>query len=55
MIVPAVKGNYVTGGEYVYVEGNSGSWNTTDDVATGACDAIIGYNTGRMDVLFLKK
>ena len=54
MIVPAVSGNYVTGGEYIYTEGNSGSWNTTDEVATADCDAIIGYNTGRMDVLFLK-
>ena len=54
MIVPAVSGNYVTGGEYIYTEGNSGSWNTTYEVATADCDAIIGYNTGRMDVLFLK-
>ena len=57
MIVPAVVsgGNhYVTGGELVYVEGKSGSWNVTDDVNTADCDAIVGFNTGRMDVVFLK-
>ncbi len=58
MIVPAVKGNYVTGGEYIYTEGYNGwtanSSDVTDSVNTADCDAIIGYNTGRMDVLFLK-
>ena len=58
MVVPAVVsgGNhYVTGGELVYVEGKSGSWNVTDDgVNTADCDAIVGFNTGRMDVVFLK-
>lgn len=54
MIVPAVEGHFISGGEYVYVEGNPGSWSVTDGVSTGECDAIIGYNTGRMDVLFLK-
>lgn len=55
MIVPAVSGNYVSGGEFIFVEGKSGSWNQSEGgVATGECDAIVGYNTGRMDVLFLK-
>lgn len=58
MIVPAVKGNFVTGGEYIYTEGFNGwtanSSDVTDSVNTADCDAIIGYNTGRMDVLFLK-
>lgn len=54
MIVPAVNGNYVTGGEYIYTEGYNGWTNTDDGVDTSTCDAIIGYNTGRMDVLFLK-
>ena len=58
MIVPAVKGNFVTGGEYIYTEGFNGwtenSADITDSVNTAECDAIIGYNTGRMDVLFLK-
>lgn len=58
MIVPAVVsgGNhYVTGGELVYVEGKSGSWEIEDDgVNTADCDAIVGFNTGRMDVVFLK-
>ena len=58
MIVPAVSGNYVTGGEYIYTEGYNGwtanSSDVTDNVNTADCDAIIGYNTGRMDVLFLK-
>ena len=57
-IVPAVVdgGNhYVTGGELVYVEGKSGSWNTTEDsVSMGDCDSVVGFNTGRMDVVFLK-
>ena len=57
-IVPAVVdgGNhYVTGGELVYVEGKSGSWNATEDgVSMGDCDAVVGFNTGRMDVVFLK-
>ena len=53
-VVPAVKGNYVVGGETVYTEGNKG-WSASEDgVNTKDCDAIIGYNTGRMDVLFLK-
>mgnify|MGYP002624449382 CR=1 FL=1 len=59
MIVPAVSGNYVTGGEYIYTEGFNGwtenSADITDSVNTAECDAIIGYNTGRMDVLFLKR
>lgn len=55
MIVPAVQGNYVSGGELVYVEGKSGSWSAAEDsVNTADCDAVVGYNTGRMDVLFLK-
>ena len=61
-IVPAVVdgGNhYVSGGELVYVEGKSGSWNATEDsgenkVSMGDCDAVVGFNTGRMDVVFLK-
>ncbi|MBD5428902.1 MAG: hypothetical protein HDR39_06205 [Treponema sp.] len=53
-VVPAVKGNYVVGGETVYTEGNKGWTATEDTVPTKDCDAIIGYNTGRMDVLFLK-
>lgn len=57
-IVPAVvsSGNhYVSGGELVYVEGKSGSWSATEDsVSTGDCDSIVGFNTGRMDVVFLK-
>ena len=59
-IVPAVvdKGNqnhYVSGGELVYVEGKSGSWNATEDgVSMGDCDSVVGFNTGRMDVVFLK-
>lgn len=57
-IVPAVVdgGNhYVTGGELVYVEGKSGSWETTEDsVSMGDCDSVVGFNTGRMDVVFLK-
>ena len=59
-IVPDVvdKGNqnhYVSGGELVYVEGKSGSWNATEDgVSMGECDAVVGFNTGRMDVVFLK-
>lgn len=57
-IVPAVvsSGNhYVTGGELVYVEGKSGSWNATEDsVSMGDCDSVVGFNTGRMDVVFLK-
>lgn len=52
-VVPAVKGNFVTGGEYIYTEGFNG-WTKQDTVKTSECDAIIGYNTGRMDVLFLK-
>ncbi len=58
-IVPAVvssDGNhYVSGGELVYVEGKSGSWNATeDDVSMADCDSVVGFNTGRMDVVFLK-
>ncbi len=57
-IVPAVVsgGNhYVSGGELVYVEGKSGSWSASEDsVSTGDCDSIVGFNTGRMDVVFLK-
>lgn len=57
-IVPAVVdgGNhYVSGGELVYVEGKSGSWNATEDsVSMGDCDSVVGFNTGRMDVVFLK-
>ena len=58
-IVPAVKDHYVSGGELVYVEGKSGSWNATEDsdenkVSMGDCDAVVGFNTGRMDVVFLK-
>lgn len=59
-IVPAVvdKGNqnhYVSGGELVYVEGKSGSWNASEDsVSMAECDAVVGFNTGRMDVVFLK-
>lgn len=57
-IVPAVVdgGNhYVTGGELVYVEGKSVSWNATEDgVSMGDCDSVVGFNTGRMDVVFLK-
>ena len=59
-IVPAVvdKGNqnhYVSGGELVYVEGKSGFWNATEDgVSMGDCDSVVGFNTGRMDVVFLK-
>ncbi|MDY3873345.1 MAG: hypothetical protein SOZ30_09285, partial [Roseburia lenta] len=57
-IVPAVVdgGNhYVSGGEFVYVEGKSGSWNATEDsVSMADCDAVVGFNTGRMDVVFLK-
>lgn len=57
-IVPAVVdgGNhYVSGGELVYVEGKSGSWEATEDgVSMNACDAVVGFNTGRMDVVFLK-
>ncbi|MDE6705513.1 MAG: Ig-like domain repeat protein [Treponemataceae bacterium] len=53
-VVPAVKGNYVVGGETVYTEGRNGWTATEGGVSTGDCDAIIGYNTGRMDVLFLK-
>ena len=57
-IVPAVVdgGNhYVSGGELVYVEGKSGSWSATEDnVSIGDCDAVVGFNTGRMDVVFLK-
>lgn len=57
-IVPAVVdgGNhYVSGGELVYVEGKSGSWSATEDsVSMGDCDAVVGFNTGRMDVVFLK-
>ena len=64
MIVPAVisggENHYITGGELVYVEGKSGSWSVTQDkdtvneVNTADCDAIVGFNTGRMDVVFLK-
>lgn len=59
MVVPAVvsgdENHYITGGELVYVEGKSGSWNATEgDVNTADCDAIVGFNTGRMDVVFLK-
>lgn len=57
-IVPAVVdgGNhYVSGGELVYVEGKSGSWSATEDrVLMGDCDTVVGFNTGRMDVVFLK-
>ena len=68
-IVPAVVdvdgGNhYVSGGELVYVEGKSGSWEAIEDsgsgeategsVSMGDCDAVVGFNTGRMDVVFLK-
>ena len=58
-IVPAVKDHYVSGGELVYVEGKSGSWTATEDsgenkVSMGDCDAVVGFNTGRMDVVFLK-
>ncbi len=57
-IVPAVvsEGNhYVSGGELVYVEGKSGSWNASEDsVSMGDCDSVVGFNTGRMDVVFLK-
>ena len=59
MVVPAVvsggENHYITGGELVYVEGKSGSWSETQDtVNTADCDAIVGFNTGRMDVVFLK-
>ena len=59
MVVPAVvsggENHYITGGELVYVEGKSGSWDVEDDgVDTAECDAIVGFNTGRMDVVFLK-
>ena len=57
-IVPAVVdgGNhYVSGGELVYVEGKSGSWDAEEDnVSMADCDAVVGFNTGRMDVVFLK-
>lgn len=57
-IVPAVikdGSHYVSGGELVYVEGKSGSWEAKEDgVSTADCDAIVGFNTGRMDVVFLK-
>ena len=59
MVVPAVvsggENHYITGGELVYVEGKSGLWDVEDDgVNTKECDAIVGFNTGRMDVVFLK-
>jgi hypothetical protein len=64
MIVPAVisgdENHFITGGELVYVEGKSGSWSeiqnkdTVNEVNTADCDAIVGFNTGRMDVVFLK-
>ena len=59
MVVPAVvsggENHYITGGELVYVEGKSGSWNVTEGgVNTADCDSIVGFNTGRMDVVFLK-
>ena len=54
-IVPAVKDHYVSGGELVYVEGKSGSWSVTEGgVSMADCDAVVGFNTGRMDVVFLK-
>ena len=54
-IVPAVKDHYVSGGELVYVEGKSGSWDSEEDnVSMADCDAVVGFNTGRMDVVFLK-
>ncbi|SJZ75670.1 hypothetical protein SAMN02745152_01162, partial [Treponema berlinense] len=57
-IVPAVVdgGNhYVSGGELVYVEGKSGSWSVKEDgVSMADCDSVVGFNTGRMDVVFLK-
>ena len=54
-IVPAVKDHYVSGGELVYVEGKSGSWDAEEDnVSMADCDAVVGFNTGRMDVVFLK-
>ena len=61
-IVPAVVdgGNhYVTGGELVYVEGKSAGWKEgeivkEDGVSMAECDAVVGFNTGRMDVVFLK-
>ena len=57
-IVPAVVdggSHYVSGGELVYVEGKSGSWSVTEDgVSMADCDAVVGFNTGRMDVVFLK-
>lgn len=59
MVVPAVvsggENHYITGGELVYVEGKSGLWDVENDgVDTAECDAIVGFNTGRMDVVFLK-
>ena len=61
-IVPAVVdgGNhYVSGGELVYVEGKSAGWKEgeivkEDGVSMAECDAVVGFNTGRMDVVFLK-
>ena len=59
MIVPAVisGGNhYATGGSMVYAEGNNG-WSSevsNDSIAMNTCDAAVGFNSGRMDVVFLK-
>ncbi len=61
-IVPAVVygGNhYVSGGELVYVEGKAAGWKEgeivkEDGVSMAECDAVVGFNTGRMDVVFLK-
>ena len=62
-IVPAVKDHYVSGGELVYVEGKAAGWKVPNDkgeivkedgVSMADCDAVVGFNTGRMDVVFLK-
>ncbi|MDY5123044.1 MAG: Ig-like domain-containing protein [Treponema sp.] len=57
-IIPAVVESsvthYVSGGHLIYVEGNPGTWNSADTIDTSKCDSIVGFNSGRMDVVFLK-
>ncbi|WP_407425167.1 beta strand repeat-containing protein [Treponema sp.] len=61
-IIPAVvedsTNHYAVGGNLTYVEGNyQGKWSSSvseDGVTVSDCDAAIGFQTDRMDVVFLK-
>lgn len=55
-IIPDSGTHYAQGSSIVYVEGNrTKEWAVTNDsVPMAECDAAVGFNTGRMDVVFLK-